>query len=57
MSSAERVLAPTAAAGADTASFPEEYGRPPFLFNVYRLTVGLLLLIVAIWGNRWAPTT
>ena len=55
MSSSERALAPAAARvpAAPAASFPEHYGRPLFFFNVYRLTLGLLLLlIVTIWGNR-----
>ena len=52
MSQAERALAPAALPVAVATGFPEEYGRPLFFFNVYRLTVGLLLLlIVAIWGN------
>src|SRR6185436_10913930 len=55
MSVSERALAPAAApahSAAPAASFPEQYGRPIFFFNGYRLTVGLLLLlIVAIWGN------
>ena len=34
------------------ASFPEPFWRSLFFFNVYRLIVALLLLlIVAIWGN------
>ncbi len=41
------VAFPAAAGGS-----PEPYWRPLFLFNVYRLIVALLLLlIVAIWGN------
>src|SRR5262245_18075516 len=51
MSPAESMAAPAATPVA-AASFPEQYGRPLFLFNAYRLTVGLLLLVtVAIWGN------
>jgi two-component system sensor histidine kinase PilS (NtrC family) len=54
MSASERALAPAAAPAAAAAgtNFPEQYGRPLFFFNAYRLTVGLLLLlIVTIWGN------
>ena len=51
MNSVESAMAP--AAFVPAASFPEEYGRPLFLFNAYRLTVALLLLvIVAIWGSN-----
>lgn len=40
-----------AAVGA--ADYPEPFWRSLFLFNVYRLIVGLLLLlVVAIWGNN-----
>ena len=51
MSPIERALAPAAAPATATgaATFPEEYGRPLFLFNVYRLTVGLLLLLIVIF--------
>ena len=55
MSASERALAPAAARAPapSAANFPEHYGRPLFFFNVYRLTLGLLLLlIVTIWGNR-----
>jgi two-component system sensor histidine kinase PilS (NtrC family) len=54
MSTSERALAPAAPrAVASAANFPEHHGRPLFLFNAYRLTLGLLLLlIVTIWGNR-----
>jgi two-component system sensor histidine kinase PilS (NtrC family) len=35
-----------------TGDYPEPYWRPLFFFNVYRLIVALLLLlIVSIWGN------
>ena len=38
--------------GAAAADFSEPFWRPLFFFNVYRLIVALLLLlIVAIWGN------
>lgn len=53
MNPVETTLARAAAPGSAAASFPQQYDRPLFLFNAYRLTVGLLLLlIVAIWGNR-----
>src|SRR5262249_45776980 len=52
MTPAERTLAPAAAPAAASANFPEQYGRPLFFFNAYRLIIGLLLLlIVAVWGN------
>ena len=41
--------------GPAPADFPEQYWRPLFFFNVYRLIVALLLLlIVTIWrGTLW----
>ena len=36
-----------------SGEYPEPFWRSLFLFNVYRLIVGLLLLlVVAIWGNN-----
>jgi two-component system sensor histidine kinase PilS (NtrC family) len=52
MSTAETTLMPAGEGAAAASGFPEQYGRPLFFFNGYRLIVGLLLLlIVTIWGN------
>ena len=52
MSPVENAVAAAAPTTPAAADFPEQYGRPLFFFNVYRLTVGLLLLlIVPIWGK------
>jgi two-component system sensor histidine kinase PilS (NtrC family) len=53
MSSTQKALLPAAVRAAAGASFAEPHWRALFLFNGYRLIVGLLLLlIVAIWGNN-----
>jgi two-component system sensor histidine kinase PilS (NtrC family) len=53
LSSADRARALPWDAGAGAASdYPDPYWRPLFFFNVYRLIVALLLLLIVwIWGN------